>query len=128
MAREQLQVEVLLPDFVGRSLERPIGMRAGVVEQHIDPAELLFGGGEDAGAVFRLADIGSDADNLAFALAGQRLTRLLQHVGTARDDRYARPRAHEVRGSGKADAFTAAGDQRAAAVHSHVDHQLIPSE
>ena len=78
---EQLQIEVLLPDFVGNGFERPIGMGAGVVEQDVDPAKLLFGGGKDAGAIFGLADVAGDGDGLALALARQRLARALQHVG-----------------------------------------------
>ena len=100
-------------------------MRAGVVEQHIDPADLLFGGGKDAGAVFRLADVAGNADSLSLPFAGERLACFLEHIGTAGDDRYAGARAHEVRRGGEADTLAAAGNQRAAPVHSHFDHQEL---
>src|SRR4029079_13931716 len=99
-------------------------MRAGVVEQHIDPTELLLGGGEDARAVVRLADVAGDADSRSFSLADESMARLLQHVGTTRDDGNAGARAHKIHGGSEADTLAAAGDQRAAAVHSHVDHLL----
>ena len=67
-------------------LERAGGVDADVVDQHVDLAELLLGGGEDTGAVLGLADIGRDGDDLALALARSFCLASSSVLVPARDD------------------------------------------
>ena len=87
-----------------RHLER------GVADQHVDPAELLDGPGDDRAAVRGLADVAGDEDGLAAGLLdpGRRLLGVVVLVEVADQD--VGTFAGVGDGDGPADAAVGAGD------------------
>ena len=87
------------------------GADAGVVDQHVDPAELVDRLCDDAVAVVGVGDVGLDRD----AAPAERLhlrPRLFELLDPARADRDVRTRLGQAGGERDAQARRSAGDDR----------------
>jgi hypothetical protein len=122
--REQFQIEVFLPDFVGDRFERHRARCSGIVDEHVDPAEigdhLLVGVGDVRGP----GDVANVVANLEIIL-GQPLPRRLQIRWAPREDRDLGAGLGEPARHRDADPLAAAGDDGDAILHGYV-HSFLP--
>src|SRR5438876_1201767 len=106
------------PAIEGELLDRSVGAEAGIVEQHIESPEGLFGLGEQGADRVWVADVGRDTQGLALQaldLADDGLQRLGPAAGD--DDRNSISRQRQRRGL--ANAASPAGDKGDFAVRAH---------
>ena len=125
-AARQVQLDDVVPDFVGRIDQRLRLVAAGVVEQHVAAAERLeHVGGQllHGGAVVHVGDEVLDLDVEAVADFGLGLFQLVFVAGRDGD---VRPAFGQAAGDRLADALAAAGDQGRAAgeVEEFLEHGL----
>ncbi len=120
----QDRVDDGLPALESELLDRGVGAEAGIVEQHVEPPEGLFGLAEQVPYRVRVADIGRDTQGLplqALDLADDGL----QRVGTAAGDDHRKSLSRQRQRRGLADAASPAGDKGDFAVRAH-DLGLLP--
>ncbi len=100
-----MQVDVDdLAELLGGLAQRGHGRAdAGVVDQHVDPAQALDGRGHQPVAVFRPGHVGLDGQARAAGLLDQP-TRLLQPIRAPGADHHVGARLRQAPGEGHAEA------------------------
>src|SRR5262249_25148561 len=68
---EEVRLHDLPQDGLGAGTEVPETGDAGVVDQHVQPAEAFDGGVQHAGTVFLAGDVTDDGQDVALDLGGQ---------------------------------------------------------
>ncbi len=124
IAREQLEVEIVLPDRVGDLLELAGLRRAGIVDEDVDLAEGVDDGAPGAPrAPAAFATSHGKAPHLGLRRGRDAALGLGEGFGAARQDRHFRARLRELGRHRQPQPLAAAGDERSAAVEPDV-HRL----
>jgi hypothetical protein len=122
--REQFQIEVFPPDLVGDRFEGHRARCSGIVDEHVDPAEIgdhhLVGAGDVRGP----GDVADVVANLE-AILGQQFPRRLQIRRAPRKDRDLGAGLGESPRHCDADPLAAARDDGDAILHGYV-HSFLP--
>ena len=113
---EELELHVGQEGLVGELVEGHAGGGAGVVDEDVDAAPGVVDGGDEVVDGIGVAEVGGDGEDLALGGAADVLGGGLEDVGSAGADGDAGALAGEGGGGGLADALTAAGYERDAAL------------
>ena len=117
--REQIQVEVLLPGLVADVLERHRSRGSGIVDEHVDPAQISDDqvvGLDDVGGLGYVTDVVAHHE----PIPGECLACRLEVSCPAREYGYSRPRLGKPARHGDADALAGAGHNGNTVLHRQV--------